>query len=72
MGFLPHIPFLFPRHLVTLIHHAMAAVTEGSYTVIMGFKAPPLAVPQLIAMGSHHRAILRSTGLTRAITDDLE
>lgn len=72
MRLFPHFPFLFFRHLVSLIHLAMAAVTQGCYSVVMGFEATPLAVSKLVAMGSHNGSIAGSTVLTGAIPYRLE
>jgi hypothetical protein len=44
MRLFPHFPLFLFGHLVTLIHIAMASVTESCYSVVMSLEATPLAV----------------------------
>jgi len=38
----------------------MAVVTEGRYAVIMGLDTPALAIPELVGVSGHYRAVLDS------------
>lgn len=72
VGQLPLVQALLPAELGPLVYLQVAAETQSCYAVVMGFDRPTLAIPELVAMGSHHGPVLNPTHLTGGFPDCLQ